>query len=375
MNCKNCGHIININQKFCDKCGAENIEKKAHNEKHPISSKKQPIIISILILIGIGIFIFIVIYIGISNNNSSSKTSTATTSSTSKSDTTSENIIFDAKKLVGAKKQVIDVLLGVTGIQDTNEPYVYHYGDDMDVVFDDDGICLDLCLDTREKGYKSFNETEIFKSYGIDLVDSYYKQSSDYVKSRTQIKGFGEIVIFYNSDKESSSSDIGQIIFYTKSSEALNNFLDEKSKSLENKSNNNTNTKNTNNNSISSVREERLKYKIVYDANKSDLYNDYCYEVESIEGDASYVVDSNNINIANDKYNKYNDLINRMWTDLKKQLPTDKYDKLLKEELAWIKDKTSKYPTADSTDGTFKDKVGAIKMTDERIGKLLKYVN
>ena len=73
----------------------------------------------------IGILILILIYIGIADNNLSLKTSA--TSSTSESDATdvSTDVIFDAKKLIGAKKQDVDVLLNIKGTQDTNQQYMF----------------------------------------------------------------------------------------------------------------------------------------------------------------------------------------------------------------------------------------------------------
>ncbi|MDR3594157.1 leucine-rich repeat domain-containing protein [Clostridium sp.] len=224
MLCKYCGEELKVEQKTCLNCGQKNLDFK---------SKKNIIIYTI-----VGVLILIAIYIGITDNNLSSKTSV--TSSTSESDAT--DVIFDAKKLIGAKKQDVDVLLNIKGTQDTNEPYVCHYGDDIDVVFDDNGICLDLCLDTDGKEYKSYDETKIFKSYGIELTDSYYKQSNENVKTYTKIKEFGEIDIFYNFQKGDSPTDIKQIVFYTESSKKLNDFLEKKSESFENESNNNSNS-------------------------------------------------------------------------------------------------------------------------------------
>lgn len=327
-------------------------------------------IISIFLLIAIGIRIGI----GISKSDSSSKTPTATTSFTSQSNKTPENIIFDAKKLVGAKKQDVDKLLNITGTQDTSEPYVYHYGNDKDVVFDDNGICLDLCLDTDENGYKSADETEIFKSYGIDLVDSYYKQSTEYVKSYTKVKDFGEIDIFYNSNTDGSSTDIKQIVFYTESSKKFSDFLEEKSKEFENELNNKNNTKNTNSNSNNTIRQKRLQANWNEYPDKSALYNDYAYELEGLEGSTESLIgmDKTNVNSCYDKYNNY---INRLWNDLKSQCSKSEFENLAKDEDKWVNKKMSQYPTCDSKNGTFNDKDGAIKMTDERIGELLNYLN
>jgi predicted nucleic acid-binding Zn ribbon protein len=224
MYCRKCGNEILQDEKNCLNCGEKNSDFEIRKK------------IIIWIIIGIGILILIGIYIGISNNNSSQKTFDAavTNEDNTISKETSADIVFDARKLIGAKKQDVDALLNINGTQDANEPYVYHYGEDTDVVYDDNGICLDLCLDTDGKGYKSYDETKIFKSYGIDLTDSYYKQQSQFLKTYSKIKDFGEIDVFYNSNKGGSSNDIKQIIFYTKSSKELNDFLEKKSESFEN---------------------------------------------------------------------------------------------------------------------------------------------
>ena len=126
--------------------------------------------------------------------------------------------------------------------------------------------------------------------------------------------------------------------------------------------------------SNSLTRKKRLQANWVDNPNKSDLYNDYAYELESLEGGTQNLIgiDKNNVNIC---YDKYDDYLNRLWQDLKKQYSEDEFQKLVKEENDWVSKKISRYPTCDSKNGTFNDKMGAIKLTDERVGKLLKYLN
>ena len=126
--------------------------------------------------------------------------------------------------------------------------------------------------------------------------------------------------------------------------------------------------------SNSSIRQKRLEANWVDNANKSDLYNDYAYELESLEGGTQNLIgmDKSNIKIC---YDKYNDYINRLWKDLENKYSKEEFQKIIKDENDWIKKKTNKYPTCDSENGTFNDKYGAIQMTDERIGELLKYLN
>ncbi|WP_252254161.1 hypothetical protein [Clostridium sp. ZBS12] len=275
-----------------------------------------------------------------------------------------QELVFDAKQLSGANKENINKMLDINGIQDYSEPYVYNYGESS-AAFDGNGICLALHLDTGGKNYKSYDEDKILKKYGIDLTGSYYNGDSSIGKHYSKIRDFNEISIWYDDDY-----NIRTISFYPKGIKELNNFLDNKSKH-----NLNCNKTSNSQDTISNIESNRKQHNIIYNTNKSDLYNDYCYEIESLEGNSSCIISSNNLELANSTYMKFNDLINRLWTDLKKQLPEDEYNKLLKDEMNWIETKLNNCPTSDDDNGTFEDKIEAIKMTDERIGILLNYLN
>lgn len=135
-----------------------------------------------------------------------------------------------------------------------------------------------------------------------------------------------------------------------------------------------TETTTSNSDFNSTIRQKRLQANWVDNANKSDLYNDYAYELEGVEGSTQNLIgiDKGNISTC---YTKYNDYINRLWNELKNQYSEEEFQKLTKDENEWVNKKIRIYPTCDSKNGTFDDKYGAIKMTNERVGELLKHLN
>lgn len=374
MYCKYCGNEIKDEEEVCSKCGEDNPDYRESvieeiEEIEEIKNKKR--FIMPVLVIGVTILIFVAMALNspsnvkttTQNNNTSTSNSNNTTNAT---DDKPEQLIFDAKKLVNANKQDVDILLNIKGEQDENETYVYHYGEDIDVAFDDNGKCLNLCLSTKSKGYKSVNESKVLKSYGIDTTDSYYKQSNEFIKNYTKIKDFGEVEVFYDSNKGGSTNNIAQIVFYTKSSKAYNDFVENKSEDLENESSSTNSNSTVKQTGVQQVGQKEY-------SKKSDLYNKYSYELETLEGATQNLIGINKNNV-NTCYEQYNGYINRLWNDLKKQYTDSQFQQITEDENKWIQQKISKYPTCDSENGTFKDKYGAIEMTDERIGVLLKYL-
>ncbi|NFO57748.1 hypothetical protein FDB39_12780 [Clostridium botulinum] len=341
----------------------DNIQNYLTKDKETNKFKKYNIkIIFVIIIVIVSLGSFLLGKLTSQTDTTAIKTNNDKISSTEVDNYNNQDLILDAKQLLGANKKTLDNMLNINGVQDYSEPYVYNYGENS-AVFDDNGICLALHLDTENKNYKSYDEDKILKKYGIDLTGSSYVGDPSIGKHYSEVKNFNEVQIWYNNDH-----NIRTISFYPKGIKGLNYFLDNRSKN-----NSNINKTSNSKDEINNIRTERKKYNIIYDNNKSDLYNDYAYELETLEGSTQNLIsiDKNNINIC---YDKYNDYINILWNDLKNQCPQEQFKKLTKDENDWINKKISKYPTCDSKNGTFKDKIGAIKMTDERIGVLLNHL-
>lgn len=304
---------------------------------------------------------------GCSNTTQKENVSTTSSDASTTSSEDSSELVFDCTKLVKAQKEDVDKLLGITGTKGDNEPYIYNYGNDT-AIFDDNGYCINLCLDLSESGYKIADEENILKKYGIDLTDSYYKSDSESKKHYTKLKNFQELDVIFDKNKDL----ILNIVFYPQGLAKLNNFVtNEKSKNTDSDSDSNDNSKET---ADSEVRSQRKNAGIVYDSNKSELYNDYCYEIANIGVRGDALVNSKDVSMADKTYSKYTDIINRLWGNLKSQLSESEFNTLYKEQKNWLDEKMSRYPTCDDPDGKFEDKIGAIQMTDERITVLLNYL-
>lgn len=301
-------------------------------------------------------------------SNKSNKEDVNTSSASSESSYEDSNLlVFDCTKLIKAKKEDVDRLLGITGTKGKDETYIYNYGNDT-AIFDDNGYCINLCLDVSESKYKISDEENVLKKYGIDLTDSYYKSDSESVKHYTKLKNFQELDVIF--DKKADS--ILNIVFYPEGLNKLNNFVaSEKAKNKDADLNSEENSKKT---AALDLRSERKNAGIVYDSNKSELYNDYRYEIANIGVHGDALVNSRDISAADNTYSKYNDIINRLWGSLKSQLSESEYSALYKEQKNWLDEKMTKYPTCDDSNGKFEDKIGAIQMTDERITVLLNYL-
>ncbi len=301
-------------------------------------------------------------------SKTSNKDDTNNTSQTSEVSSEDSNLLlFDCTKLIKAQKEDVDKLLGITGIKKDNEPYIYTYGNDS-AIFDNNGYCINLCLDVSDNGYKMSEEEDVLKKYGIDLTDSYYKSDSESKKHYTKLKNFQELDVIFDK----SSDKILNIVFYPEGLTKLNNFVT--SEKAKNTDTDKDSEKNNKEDESSKIRSERKDAGVVYDSNRSELYNDYRYEIANINVRGDALVNSQDVSIANNTYKKYNDIINRLWGSLKSQLPQSEFDSLYKEQKEWLDEKMTKYPTCDNPDGTFDDKIGAIQMTDERITALLNYL-
>ncbi len=226
--CKKCGRELKLGQKFCDNCGTQNnilneemlnIENKKR-EKKAFTSGILTFLILCVILCSI---------VFIDRNNRKNNSIASNEKSQESKDKREENIkvIFDAKKLIGASKSEVDNIIGTIGKQDEKERYSYKYGNDINVIFDNNNICLSLILNTDDKRYKSYDDIKILKSYGVDLVDSQYYDMKVNVKYNNIKDYTGEIEIFYEGDR---LTDMSQIVFYTETSEKVNEFLISQSK-------------------------------------------------------------------------------------------------------------------------------------------------
>ena len=72
-------------------------------------------------------------------------------------------------------------------------------------------------------------------------------------------------------------------------------------------------------------------------------------------------------------YREYDLLLNEIWATLKKQLSSDNYQTLLKEQMSWVNSKLKDCPTCDNTNWEYQDKYLATGLTVERINYLLNY--